>query len=230
MPSIRWPSEETTSAPMPFSARMPSAVADGLRAVDGGDLTALVSKQLADLHGNLLRERCRECAPARGPDGNGTPFAAYRRGVRPAATRDPFSGSGTPSAAGSPASSPRGSWPTRPGRTWIGGTSSRAVVQMLPVVVLCLVRRPGAAGLPRLGGRRRPAPRADVLDRLHDRDHRAPGRQGRVPPGDGGPRCAPSGPSASGWSAAPPTAGTAPAASIGTAHSTRKPTFSRTWK
>ena len=41
--------------------------------------------------------------------------------------------------------------------------------------------------------------------------------------------CAPSGPSASGWSATPTTAGTARQLRL-SRHSTRKPTFSRTWK
>ena len=115
------------------------------------------------------------------------------------------------------------------GRTWILRHLTRAVVQMLPVVAICLfaVPVPLAYRLSAAVGGLLLGLMFSIAFMTETIEHRV--SQGRVPAGDGGPACGPSGPSASGWSAAPRTAGTAPAAST-EPQSTRKPTFSRTWK
>ena len=99
--------------------------AHALRAVDGGDLAALVAEQLADLHRNLLTdpcaERCGECAPAAAARQRCADMGPTVVGC-PRSDRTRSSGSGTPWAAGSPAGCRPGCWPTRPGAPGSCGT------------------------------------------------------------------------------------------------------------
>ena len=221
MPSTRRPSEETTSAPMPLVGEHAEGGAHALRPVDGGDLAALVAQQLADLHRNLLTdpcaERCGECPPAaRRATANGARGDSRRPTVEGCARSDRTrcSGSGTPWAAGSPARSRPGCWPTRPAAPGSCRHLLRAVVQMLPLVVAlpassARCRWPTGCRRPSAGSLHRP----DVLDGVHDRDDRAPRAQGRLSARAPPPGCGRSGPSASGSSAARPTARAARAAS-----------------
>src|SRR3712207_2771902 len=189
IPSTLRPSPETTRAPTPCSASSASAV----RTLAGASTVAtpvpLRRSSWVMCMPDLLAVGSRggECALARRLPA--TPFPASRRRcanphrrapAHPAAVGALCAGwpaalRALPVGAGRHDRARLGSPPPDPGRG-----PAAAGAGALPG------RRPGAAGLPALRRRGRAAHGADLLLGVHGRDHRAPGRQGRLPAGHGG--------------------------------------------
>jgi hypothetical protein len=102
-----------------------------------------VAEQLADLHRNLLtdlRERCGECAPA-AAEGQRRADPAYRRGV-PAQRPNPVQWIWYALGGALPRRLSPWVLADTTGRTWILRHLLRAVVQVLPLMALCLLVPP----------------------------------------------------------------------------------------
>ena len=196
---------------------------------DGGDVAALVAQQLADLHGQPPRGTVPGVStrvPRRGQRWRRVrPTVEGCSGQRP----NPLQWVRYALGGGLPRELSPWVLADTTGRTWIVRHLVRAVVQMLPVVVLCLLvpvplayRVSAAAGGLLLGLLFSMAFMTETIE------HRV--AQGRLSAGDRRPGAGRARRARPGRAALPLPPGRRRAASTDARQSTRNPTFSRTWK